>query len=133
MCLLPPEYPKGDGSDSPVVGRDKPAGATPRWRAEDAHKNNCCSLHGCFWSEKDCPVVAGMIRPGPCRICLDADRPTKDAYLAACKALWRHREAEEKLTEANKALIEKNKSLRSKIRLLRKRAAADRRKQTKNF
>jgi len=61
------------------------------------------------------------------------DRPTKDAYEAACRALWRHRDGEEKLAAANKNLIEKNKSLRNKIRLLRKRAAADRRKQTKGF
>ena len=135
MCPPPPEFNKGDGSDSPVVGRGKPAGAPPRWRAEDAHKNNCCPIHGCKWSEKNCSVVAGTVRPGPCPICLgvDDDRPTKDAYMAACSALWRHREAEDKLAAANKALIEKNKSLRSKIRLLRKRAAADRRKQTKNF
>ena len=105
----------------------------PRWQVEGAHKIKCCRLHGCFWSEKDCPVMAGTMRPGPCRICLDADRPTKAAYLAACNALWRHREAEEKLTAANKALCAKNKELRNEIRLLKKRAAADRRKMTKAF
>ena len=106
---------------------------TPRWRASDAHKNNCCALHGCRWSEKDCPVVAGTVRPGPCRICLNMDYPTKHAYEAALKSLWRHREAEEKLAEANRVLCLKNKKLRDKIRLLNKRAAADRRRQTKAF
>jgi len=107
---------------------------SPRWRAVNAHKDNCCAgKHGCKWSEKDCPVVAGTVRPGPCRICLDMDRPTKEAYEAACRALWRHREGEEKLAAANKALATKNKELRDTIRLLRKRAAADRRKQTKHF
>jgi len=126
---------KGDGSDSSCgeSATSSRGNLLPRWRIADAHKDKCCRLHGCHWSEKDCGVVLGTIRPGPCRICLDADRPTKDAYMAACSALWRHREAEEKLAAANKVLIEKNKSLRSKIRLLRKRAAADRRKQTKNF
>jgi hypothetical protein len=61
------------------------------------------------------------------------DRPTKDAYEAACRALWRHREGEEKLTAANKVLCSKNKTLRNQIRLLKKRAAADRRKMTKAF
>ena len=78
-------------------------------------------------------MVLGTVKPGPCRICLDMDRPTKEAYEAACRALWRHREGEEKLVIANKNLIEKNKSLRSKIRRLRKRAAAHRRSETKSF
>ena len=107
--------------------------SVPRWRVANAHKDNCCALHGCRWSERDCPVVAGLARPGPCRICLDMDRPTKDAYEAACRALWRHREGEEKLAAANKALYAKNKTLRNEIRLLKKRAAADRRKMTKAF
>ncbi len=106
---------------------------TPRWRVSDAHKNNCCAIHGCKWSEKDCPVVAGTVRPGPCRICLDTDHPTKDAYEAACKALWKHREAEEKLAAANKILVRKNKELRNRIRLLKKRTAADNRRMTKHF
>ena len=106
---------------------------TPRWRIGDAHKNNCCRIHGCKWSEKDCPVVAGTVKPGPCRICLDMDRPTKDAYMAACKALWMHREGEEKLLAANKALAKKNKELRNRIRLLKKRAAAHQRNITKHF
>jgi hypothetical protein len=107
----------------------------PRWRIGDAHKNNCCALHGCKWSEKDCPVVAGTVRPGPCPTCLgiDDERPTKDAYMAACRALWMHREAEERLAAANKILSSKNKNLRNQLRLLKKRAAADRRKQTKHF
>lgn len=96
----------------------------PRWRIGEAHKNNCCALHGCKWSEKDCPVVAGTVRPGPCPRCLgvDDDRPTKDAYLAACKALWQHRENEEKLEDANRALAAENAQLRKKIRTLRKQA-----------
>jgi hypothetical protein len=60
-------------------------------------------------------------------------RPTPEAYEAACRALWRHREAEEKLAAANKVLCAKNKTLRNKIRLLKKRAAADRRKMTRAF
>ena len=106
---------------------------TPRWRIGDAHKNNCCTIHGCKWSEKDCPVVAGTVKPGPCRLCLDMDRPTKEAYEAACRALWRHREGEEKLTAANKVLCSKNKTLRNQIRLLKKRAAAARRSETRAF
>lgn len=96
----------------------------PRWRIGEAHKNNCCALHGCKWSEKDCPVVAGTVRPGPCPICLgvENDRPTKSAYMAACSSLWKHREAEEKLTAANKALEEENAALKKKIRALRKQA-----------
>jgi len=107
----------------------------PRWRVGDAHKNNCCALHGCKWSEKDCPVVAGTVRPGPCQKCLgvEDDRPTKEAYMAACRALWMHREAEERLAAANKILSSKNKNLRNQLRLLKKRAAADQRKQTKHF
>jgi hypothetical protein len=89
----------------------------PRWRIGEAHKNNCCAIHGCKWSEKDCPVVAG----------------TKDAYMAACRALWKHREGEEKLLAANKALAKKNKELRNRIRLLKKRAAAHQRNITKHF
>lgn len=50
------------------------------------------------------------------------DRPTKAAYEAACKALWKHREGEEKLEAANKVLVEKNRLLRNEIRLLKKRA-----------
>lgn len=108
---------------------------TPRWRADYSHKDNCCALHGCRWSEKDCPVVAGTVRPGPCSICLgvNAGTPSKEAYMAACAAVWKHRESEEKLSAANRELEEKNRGLRNTIRLLRKRAAADRRKQTKNF
>jgi hypothetical protein len=60
-------------------------------------------------------------------------RPTPEAYEAACRALWRHREGEEKLTAANKALCSKNKKLRNEIRLLKKRAAAAKRIQTKHF
>ena len=105
----------------------------PRWRIGDAHKNNCCALHGCKWSEKDCPVVAKTERPGVCRTCQGIDTITKAEYENTLRILWKHRAAEAKLAAANKVLIEKNKSLRSKIRLLRKRAAADRRKQTKNF
>ena len=105
----------------------------PRWRVANAHKDNCCKIHGCKWSEKDCPVVAGTVKPGPCRICLDMDRPTKGAYEAACRALWRHREGEEKLTAANKVLCSKNKTLRNQIRLLKKRAAAARRTETRAF
>lgn len=107
--------------------------SVPRWRAENAHKDNCCRIHGCRWSEKDCPVIFGTVRPGPCRICLDMDRPTKAAYEAACRALWRHREGEEKLAAANAVLTKKNQELRRKLRLLHKRAAADRRKMTKAF
>lgn len=69
-------------------------------------------------------MVAGTMRPGPCPICLgvDDDRPTKDAYLAACKALWKHRENEESLTKANQALEEENAELKKKLRALRKQA-----------
>jgi hypothetical protein len=106
----------------------------PRWRASDAHKNNCCAgKHGCKWSEKDCPVVLGTVKPGPCRRCLNMDYPTADAYKAAVTALWKHREAEERLAAANKVLCSKNKTLRNQIRLLKKRAAAARRIQTKHF
>jgi len=51
--------------------------------------------------------------------------------MAACRALWRHREGEEKLTAANRVLCEKNKNLRDQIRLLKKRAAAARRIQAR--
>jgi hypothetical protein len=64
---------------------------------------------------------------------LRTDIPDRFAYEAALKALWKHREGEEKLAAANKVLCTKNKTLRNQIRLLKKRAAADRRKQTKNF
>lgn len=47
--------------------------------------------------------------------------PTKWAYMAACQALWKHRENGEKLAAANKALKAENVELRKKIRLLRKR------------
>jgi hypothetical protein len=60
-------------------------------------------------------------------------RPTPEAYEAACRALWRHREGEEKLTAANKVLCAKNKTLRNQIRLLKKRAAAARRTETRAF
>ena len=105
----------------------------PRWRVANAHKDNCCAVHGCRWSEKDCPVVSGTARSGPCQKCLgvEDDRPTKAAYMAACRALWRHREGEEKLTAANRVLCEKNKNLRDQIRLLKKRAAAARRIQAR--
>jgi hypothetical protein len=53
--------------------------------------------------------------------------------MAACRALWKHREGEEKLAAANKALCSKNKTLRNQIRLLKKRAAAAKRIQTKHF
>ena len=105
----------------------------PRWRAANAHKDNCCRIHGCKWSEKDCPVILGHIRPGPCRICLDMKRPTPEAYEAAVRALWRHREGEEKLAAANKVLCAKNKTLRNEIQLIKKSAAADRRKITRAF
>jgi len=95
--------------------------------------SRCCKKCGCFYSERDCPVVSGKERPGPCRKCLRTDIPDRFAYEAALAALWRHREGEEKLAAANKALATKNKELRDTIRLLRKRAAADRRKQTKHF
>jgi len=55
------------------------------------------------------------------------DSPTKYDYEAACKALWKHREGEEKLAAANKALCAKNKKLRNEIRLLKKRAATAKR------
>ena len=89
----------------------------------EAHKNNCCTLrHGCKWSEKDCPVVLGIVKPGPCSLCLETNKPTKFAYEAALSSLWKHREAEEKLTAANHALEEENVELKKKIRLLRKQA-----------
>jgi len=96
----------------------------PRWRVGEAHKNNCCAIHGCKWSEKDCPVVLKTARGGPCRICLDIEDkpPTKWAYEAACKALWKHRENEESLTKANQALEEENAELKKKLRALRKQA-----------
>ena len=65
--------------------------------------------------------------------CLDADRPTKEAYMAACRSLWRHREVEERLAAANKVLCAKNKKLRNVIGLLKKRAAAARRTETRAF
>ena len=93
----------------------------------------CCKKCGCFYSERDSPVVHGNERPGPGRKCLRTDVPDRFAYEAALSALWRHREGEEKLAAANRALCLKNKKLRDKMKLLKKRAAADRRRQTKNF
>lgn len=145
--MPPEESNKGDGPDNPCDGGETTSGGlnyrrkeihvpkivTPRWRAANAHKDNCCRIHGCKWSEKDCPVVAGTVRPGPCRICLDMKSPTPAAYEAACRALWKHREGEEKLEKLNILLTKKNKSLRDEIRLLKRRAAAARRAETRAF
>jgi len=95
--------------------------------------SRCCKKCGCFYSERDCSVVSGKERPGPCRKCLRTDIPDRFAYEAALAALWRHREGEEKLTAANKVLCSKNKTLRNQIRLLKKRAAAARRTETRAF
>ena len=95
--------------------------------------SRCCKKCGCFYSERDCSVVSGKERPGPCRKCLRTDIPDRFAYEAALAALWRHREAEEKLMMANKVLCAKNKTLRNQIRLLKKRAAAAKRTQTRMF
>lgn len=97
------------------------------------HAHRCCPLHGCAYSEKDCPVVARTERPGVCRTCQSIDTITKAEYENTLRILWKHREGEEKLAAANKALCAKNKTLRNQIRLLKKRAAADRRKMTKAF
>jgi len=90
------------------------------------HAHRCCPLHGCAYSEKDCPVVARTERAGVCRTCLDIDNPTKAEYENTLRILWKHRAAEEKLTAANKVLCSKNKTLRNQIRLLKKRAAVAR-------
>lgn len=82
----------------------------------------CCLTHGCRYSEPDCPVALGTMKPDrPCRKCIELESPTKYDYEAAVTALWKYRDAEEKLTAANKVLEKANASLRKKIRAIRKR------------